>query len=30
LVFLLLRDAGGEVAAEASEERVTLAAWVPA
>jgi len=29
-LYLLLRDAGGQVAAEASDERVTLAAWVPA
>jgi histidine phosphotransferase ChpT len=29
-LHLLLRDAGGEVAAEAGEDRVTLAAWVPA
>lgn len=28
-LYLLLQDAGGQVAAEASEERVTLAAWVP-
>jgi histidine phosphotransferase ChpT len=29
-LYLLLRDAGGQVAAEASDQRVTLAAWVPA
>lgn len=29
-LYLLLRDAGGQLAAEASDERVTLAAWVPA